>query len=52
LSRKNLADRVFELRQEMKSILSNQGKNEMLSGFENNHYFPLDITCWHISTTQ
>jgi len=29
---------VFELRQELKSILSNQGKNEMVSSLENNHF--------------
>jgi len=29
---------VFELRQEFKSILSNQGKNELVSNLENNHF--------------
>jgi len=38
LSQGNLVYRVFELRQELKSILSNQGKNEMVSSLENNHF--------------
>jgi len=29
---------VFELRQELKSILSNQGENEMVSSLENHHF--------------
>jgi len=38
LSQGNLVYRVFELRQELKSILSNQEKNEMVSSLENNHF--------------
>ena len=47
LSQGNLVYRVFELRQELKSILSNQGENEMVSSLENNHF----IFAWHVLLT-
>jgi len=44
LSQGNLVYRVFELRQELKLILSNQGENEMVSSLENNHFI-FRLTC-------
>jgi len=46
-SRENLADQVFELQQELKSILSDQGKNEMYPVWK----ITILFSTWHILLT-